>query len=85
MHEKSIECYTKYISKNPNKYFAFNNRGLQFEKIGQYENAISDFKKSIELIASSKENDNEERLNRSKRNLLRVESILISQNDDLPF
>lgn len=87
MHDKSIEYYTKYISKNPKKNFAFNNRGLQFEEIGQYENAINDFKKSIELIAASKESYYEENLNRSKRNLLRVEGKLTSQNDDydLPF
>jgi tetratricopeptide (TPR) repeat protein len=85
MHNQSIECYTKYISANPKKDFAFNNRGVQFEKIGQYENAINDFKKSIELIASSKESDYNESLNRSKRNLLRVEGKLNSQNDDLPF
>lgn len=85
MHYEAIKFYSKHISENPNSHFAFNNRGLQFEKIGQYENAINDFKKSIELIVSLKENDYEESLNRSKRNLLRVEGKITSQNDDLPF
>jgi tetratricopeptide (TPR) repeat protein len=85
MHDKSIECYTKFISENPKFDLAFNNRGVEFAKIGQYEKAINDFKKSIELILLSKEGDHEESLNRSKKNLLRAEGKLTSQNDDLPF
>jgi len=85
MHDKSIEYYSKYIYKNPKEDFAYNNRGVQYEKIGQYENAIKDLKKSIEIIELSKRRDYEEDLNRSKRNLLRVEGKLISQIDDLPF
>jgi tetratricopeptide (TPR) repeat protein len=87
MHDKAIECYTKYISENPNCGGSFNNRGRHFEIIGQFEKAINDYKKSIELklIKSSKEFDHEESLNISKINLLRVEGKLTSQNDDLPF
>jgi tetratricopeptide (TPR) repeat protein len=85
MHSEAIIFYSKHISENPNSDYAYNNRGVQFEEIGQYENAISDIKKSIELIESSKEIDYEESLNRSKRNLLRVEGKLTSQNDGLPF
>jgi len=81
MPEKSIEYYTKYISENQDKAFAYNNRGLQFEKIGELENAINDFKKSVEL----KESDNQDNLENSKRHLLRVKGKLTNQDDDLPF
>jgi tetratricopeptide (TPR) repeat protein len=44
-----IEYYSEAIELDPRDYHSYNNRGLAFEELGQYEEAMKDFNKAIDL------------------------------------
>jgi len=46
---KSIDLYTELLEKYPDSTAIYNNRGLRFLKTKQYEKAVDDFKKGLEL------------------------------------
>jgi tetratricopeptide (TPR) repeat protein len=48
---RAIYKYTKAIEINQNSAEAYYNRGLTYGKKGQYDQAISDFNKAIEISA----------------------------------
>ena len=47
--QQDIQKYTAQIAQNPNDDYAYNNRGMAFLYLGQYEYAIQDFNKAISL------------------------------------
>lgn len=83
-HNLVIKFYSKHIERNPLADFAFEIRGIAYENLGDYKNAIVDFKKSIELLLISLRNDKQERLDRCQRRLMRAQDLLTS-TDNLPF
>lgn len=48
--EKSIECYQKASEYDPKDIWPHNNAGYVYKRIGRYEDAISEYKKAIELM-----------------------------------
>jgi tetratricopeptide (TPR) repeat protein len=45
--EKAIDDYTKCIELNPDFFEAYNNRGLKYLDVNEYEKAISDFNQTL--------------------------------------
>jgi tetratricopeptide (TPR) repeat protein len=48
-YEKAIEDFNIAITKNPNNYLAFNDRGKVYQHWGKWDNAKTDFIKAIHL------------------------------------
>ena len=44
-----VEKYTTLIQNNPNNDSAYNNRGVVYNNLKQYEQAVQDFNKAIQL------------------------------------
>ncbi len=63
---EAIELLNKYIAANPRDIRGYNLRGLSFEKRGQYQNSVYDFRNALKL-----EPDNSE----LQKNLSRVTQI----------
>ncbi|QLH44216.1 MAG: tetratricopeptide repeat protein [Bacteroidota bacterium] len=49
MWEDAIRDYSKGIELNPNNFNFYNNRGLAYGNLGQWDKAIMDLNKVIEL------------------------------------
>src|SRR5687768_7217306 len=47
-YEEVIAYLTAEIKQNPNNYIVYNNRGVAFAEIGRIDQALADFKTSIE-------------------------------------
>jgi serine/threonine-protein kinase len=52
-YNQAIEAYTKAVEINPNDYALYNDRGLIYTAKRDYDKAITDFDKSIELKPDS--------------------------------
>ena len=50
---KSIDIFTKILEFNPKSAKAYSYRGTTYLQLKQYDNAISDYTKSIELILNN--------------------------------
>ena len=48
-YEEAIKCYTKIIEIDPNFKEAYNNRGLAYYNLKDYDKAIDDYAKAIEI------------------------------------
>ncbi len=48
-YEKQVEYYTKAIELAPNWAYPYNNRGVAYFNLGQWEKAKADWDKAIEL------------------------------------
>lgn len=48
-YQKAIDAYTEYIRLNPASAVSFYNRGRSWQELGEYDRAIKDFEKVIEI------------------------------------
>ncbi len=49
MYKNEMTLYNSILTTDPNNLMAYNNRGLVYESSGQYDLALSDYEKAIEL------------------------------------
>ncbi|MDW3095371.1 MAG: tetratricopeptide repeat protein [Gammaproteobacteria bacterium] len=49
MYEDSLVIFDEVIQKDPEFAASYANRGILYDRLGRYENAIKDYKKAIEL------------------------------------
>ncbi len=52
---EAIDLLNKYIAANPREIVGFNLRGLSFEKRGQYQNAVFDFRNALKIDPDNKD------------------------------
>jgi tetratricopeptide (TPR) repeat protein len=45
----NISYYTKAIQRDPNEAILYNDRGISYHQLGQYQNAIADYTEAIEI------------------------------------
>jgi tetratricopeptide (TPR) repeat protein len=48
-HHESLEQYTRAIKLNPKYALAYNNRGTEYQHVGDYKSAVADYDRAIEL------------------------------------
>jgi tetratricopeptide (TPR) repeat protein len=48
-HEKAVEEFSKVIEMNPTGAVLYKDRGTAYRKLGEYELALKDFEKAIEI------------------------------------
>ncbi|MDD5599460.1 MAG: tetratricopeptide repeat protein, partial [Victivallaceae bacterium] len=51
----SISLFSHALQVTENNYFAYNNRGVDYDEIGRYNDAINDYNEAIRLMPNYKE------------------------------
>jgi protein O-GlcNAc transferase len=51
-HIEAIDCYNKAIEINPLDAAALTNKGIELDELGNYEEAIIQYDKAIDVVQS---------------------------------
>lgn len=71
MYNDAINDYSKAVELDPKNAYAYYNRGISYDKKGEYNLAIKDFAKAIELDSSKPDFYHNKGFAMKKKNLVR--------------